>query len=109
MTLLPSFEGRRLHRVSDTRLLRRLPWRRDKRDAILEALGAPARPPAVDIRKLREREGLSRPDFAAIYGIGEQSLKRWEAGATPPAAARALLAVIEAHPHLVRRALGLRW
>ncbi len=35
-----------------------------------------------EIRDLRKRRGLSRPAFAAVTGLGEATIKRWETGAT---------------------------
>lgn len=102
-------DGWRVYRLTDPRLLRRLPWRREDRDRILAALGAPASVPAVDVRKLREREGLCRRDFCALYGLNPDSVKRWEAGGKPSGCAAVLLALIAAEPAAVRRALGLRW
>lgn len=100
---------RRLYQRRDNRLLRRLPWRAEDRAPVLEHLGT-ATIPDVDLRALREREGLSRPDFAALYGLPVSCVEKWETGAAQPnRAARVLLAVIRDHPHLVRRTLGLRW
>jgi DNA-binding transcriptional regulator YiaG len=101
--------GRRLYRVKDHRLLRRLPWKSEDRAPILEALGSAQVPDAIDVRALREREGLSRPDFASIYGLSLDSVRSWERGVTPSKATRAYLATIAANPQTVRRALGVNW
>lgn len=101
--------GRRMHRKSDPRLLRRLPWALSERAPLLDALGAAKVPEAVDVVALRAREGLSQADFARLYGVPLDTLKAWEAGARPSQPARAFLAVLAVAPHVVRRALGVRW
>jgi DNA-binding transcriptional regulator YiaG len=108
--LLPNglANGRRVHRTSDRRLLRRLPWRAEDREPVLAALGAPCIPD-VDVRALRAREGLSQADFARIYGLRLETVRSWEKGARPSQTARAYLALIAGAPHVVRRTLGLRW
>lgn len=35
----------------------------------------------AEIRRIRERHGMSRTDFAVITGFGEATLNRWERGA----------------------------
>jgi DNA-binding transcriptional regulator YiaG len=101
--------GRRLYRIKDNRLLRRLPWKSEDRAPILEALGAATVPDHVDVRALRGREGLSRQDFARIYGLSLDSVRSWERGVRPSKATRAYLATIAANPQTVRRALGVNW
>lgn len=62
---------------------------------------------AVDIKALREREGLSQEQFAQTYGFNLTSLKRWEEGARQPSGpARSLLQVIDQEPAAVKRALA---
>jgi DNA-binding transcriptional regulator YiaG len=97
----------RMHRKSDPRLLRRLPWALSERAPVLDALGAAAVPEMVDVAALRAREGLSQADFARLYGVPLDTLKAWEAGVRPSRPARAFLAVLAAAPHVVRRALGV--
>jgi DNA-binding transcriptional regulator YiaG len=101
--------ARRIHRLKDHRLLRRLPWRAEDRQPILEALGSAQVPDEFDVRALRQREGLSRDDFAAIYGLSARAVQSWEQGQTPSKAARAYLAIIKASPQTVRRGLGVTW
>ena len=103
---------RRLYRQNDNRLLRRFPWRAEERAPILQVLGAAVVPDDIDVVALRHREGLSQRDFATIYGLPFDSLRSWErtgkpGGAKPTQAARAYLLMIQRHPHLVRRALGV--
>jgi DNA-binding transcriptional regulator YiaG len=111
--LNPSYQGheggRRLYRLKDRRLLRRLPWRAEDRKPVLDVLGAAQVPDVIDVWALREREGLSRDDFARLYGLSSDSVRSWERGTVPSHATRAYLAVIEASPHIVRRALGVNW
>jgi DNA-binding XRE family transcriptional regulator len=101
--------GRRLYRIKDQRLLRRLPWKSADRAPILDALGSANVPASFDVRALRQREGLSRQDFASIYGLSLDSVRSWERGVVPSKATRAYLACIWASPHIVRRALGVRF
>jgi hypothetical protein len=101
--------ARRLYRLKDHRLLRRLPWRAEDRQPILDALGEANVPEAVDVRALRQREGLSQRDFACLYGLPFASVRSWEKGVTPSQSTRAYLRVIEAAPHIVRRSLGVAY
>jgi DNA-binding transcriptional regulator YiaG len=100
--------GRRVVRLRDHRLLRRLPWRTTEREPVLEALGAAVVPAKVDIRALRVREGLSQRDFSRLYGLPYDSVRAWEGGTVPSQATRAFLTLIKEHPDIVRRALGVR-
>jgi putative transcriptional regulator len=66
-------------------------------------------PPAVDVRQVREKTGLSQSDFANRYGFNRRSLQDWEQGRrTPDSAARAYLLVIAANPRAVDDALFRR-
>jgi DNA-binding transcriptional regulator YiaG len=98
---------RRIYRVKDHRLLRRLPWKSEDRAPIRAALGSAIVPETIDIKALRGREGLSREDFADFYGLSVDSVRSWERGVLPSKASRAYLSVIQASPHTVRRALGV--
>jgi DNA-binding transcriptional regulator YiaG len=100
---------RRIHRLNDARLLRRLPWKAEDRQPILEALGSAQVPDEIDVRALRQREGLSQRDFARIYGLPYPSVRSWECGVTPSQSTRAYLRTIEVSPHIVRRSLGLAY
>jgi DNA-binding XRE family transcriptional regulator len=109
-TLCGGHDGlRRIYRLKDNRLLRRFPWKAEDRAPILEALGVAVVPEQINVRELRGREGLSQRDFARIYGLPFDSLRSWERGAKPTQSARAFLRLIEAHPHIVRRALGVKF
>ena len=99
--------SRRIYRVKDHRLLRRLPLKSEDRAPIRAALGSANVPETIDIKALRGREGLSREDFADFYGLSVDSVRSWERGTVPSKATRAYLAIIAASPHTVRRALGV--
>ena len=58
------------------------------------------------IRMLRNRLGLSQPEFAERYGIPVANVRQYEIGRTmPPPAVRSYLAVIEAEPEMAAKAL----
>lgn len=38
----------------------------------------------IDIKSLRDRFGLSQPELAKRLGVGERSVRRWEAGLVDP-------------------------
>ena len=63
-------------------------------------------PPAVDVRKVREKIGLSQAEFANHFGFNRRSLQDWEQGRRmPDSAARAYLLVIASNPRAVSKAL----
>jgi putative transcriptional regulator len=63
-------------------------------------------PPAVDVRKVRAKTGLSQAEFANRYGFNRRSLQDWEQGRRmPDSAARAYLLVIAHNPAAVDEAL----
>lgn len=95
-----------IYRVNDHSLLRRQPWKAENRTPILEALGSAQVPDLIDVKALREHEGLSREDFASIYGRSVDGVRSWEHGTVPSRATRAYLAIIAHAPHIVRRGLG---
>ncbi len=62
--------------------------------------------PAIDVRAMRRRLGLSQTEFAAKFGFQPATLRNWEQGRTcPEGPARVLLAVIARHPDAVEDAL----
>jgi putative transcriptional regulator len=64
------------------------------------------RAPAIDVRSLRRRLGLSQSRFAARFGFTPATVRNWEQGRTQPdGPARVLLAVIAHHPEAVDDAL----
>lgn len=98
--------GLRLYRVNDHRLLRRLPWKAENRAPILEARGSAQVPDVIDVKALRDLEGLSREDFTSIYGLSPDNVRSWERGTIPSRVTRTYLATIAHAPHIVRRGLG---
>jgi putative transcriptional regulator len=55
-----------------------------------------------DIRRLREKHGLSQTRFAALMGISVGTLRNWEQGRRKPeGSARVLLHVVARHPEAV--------
>lgn len=63
--------------------------------------------PAVDVRAIRHRTGLTQDQFSAKYGFAVASVRNWEQGRRrPERAARLLLKVIEKHPEVVEDALA---
>lgn len=62
--------------------------------------------PAVDVRELRLRMGLSQSQFALRFGLPPGTLRNWEQGrSVPDAPTRVLLAVIAKHPNAVEDCL----
>lgn len=62
--------------------------------------------PVIDVKKTRQRLGLSQSAFAAKFGFQAATLRNWEQGRTyPDGPARVLLAVIAKHPEAVEDAL----
>jgi len=67
------------------------------------------RVPAVDVRDVRRKLGLSQTEFAAKYGFQPATLRNWEQGRTrPDGPARVLLAVLAKHPEAVEDSLRTR-
>jgi putative transcriptional regulator len=64
------------------------------------------RPPAIDVRILRQKLGLSQSRFASRFGFKPATVRNWEQGRTKPdGPSRVLLAVIAHHPDAVEDAL----
>jgi putative transcriptional regulator len=62
--------------------------------------------PAVNVRAIRRRTGLTQDQFSAKYGFAVASVRNWEQGRRQPErSARLLLRVIEKHPEAVEDAL----
>ena len=62
--------------------------------------------PAVDVRAIRKRTGLTQQKFSSKYGFAVASLRNWEQGRRQPErSARLLLKVIDRHPAAVEEAL----
>jgi DNA-binding transcriptional regulator YiaG len=84
----------------------------DTSDAIaakLSELGVSARVirmPDVDIKRVREAQNLSQPEFATLYGLEVDTLRNWEQGRNAPDRATVvLMKVIETDPDAVLRVL----
>ncbi len=66
-------------------------------------------PADVDVRRIRNRFGLSQAEFAGRFGIPAATLRDWEQGRRKPeGAARALLLVIKHAPEVVEQALSAK-
>jgi DNA-binding transcriptional regulator YiaG len=65
-------------------------------------------PVTVDVRKLRERLGLTQEQFSLRFGLELDAVRNWEYGRREPdAAARSYLAVIDKDPEAVQEALAI--
>lgn len=63
-------------------------------------------PGPVNVRKVRQKLGMSQGEFAAQFGINPATLRNWEQGRRQPEGpARMLLNIIEREPEAVHRAL----
>ena len=62
--------------------------------------------PEVDVRAIREGQGLTREEFAERYGLQARAIQEWEQGRRKPEpAVRAYMLVIKNQPGAVRKAL----
>jgi putative transcriptional regulator len=62
--------------------------------------------PEVDVRAIREGQGLTREQFAERYGLQVRAIQEWEQGRRKPEpAVRAYMLVIKNQPAAVRKAL----
>lgn len=58
--------------------------------------------PEPNVRKIREKYGLSQLKFAALMGISVATVRNWEQGRRKPqGAARVLLHVASRHPEAI--------
>jgi DNA-binding transcriptional regulator YiaG len=63
---------------------------------------------AVDVKRLRERLGLTQEQFALRYGLDVDAVRNWEHGRrAPDRAAKSYLMVIEREPERVQEALAV--
>lgn len=70
----------------------------DEADARMDA--------AREVRRMRERAGLSEVSFAARIGVSPSTIRAWEAGRRlPRGPAKALLRIIDRAPRTALRAL----
>ncbi len=81
---------------------------RDDPDAApIPVHNTPGLTPVVNVKKLRERLGLTQEVFAAAYRIPVGTLRDWEQGRKmPDAPARAYLTIIARDPAAVAKLLG---
>lgn len=64
------------------------------------------RVPAVDVRAVRRKLGMSQDRFARSFGVSAATVRNWEQGRRrPEGPARVLLAIIDREPNAVRRML----
>jgi putative transcriptional regulator len=64
-------------------------------------------PHPLDVRAIRNRQGLTQKAFAEKYGFPLSTLRNWEQGhRAPTGASRVLLLVIEKQPQAVEAALA---
>ena len=65
-------------------------------------------PVTVDVRKLRERLGLTQEQFSLRFGLELDAVRNWEYGRREPdRAAKSYLTVIEKDPEAVQEALSI--
>lgn len=63
----------------------------------------------VDVRKIRDRLGLSQLKFALRFGFNLSTLRQWEQGRRKPdEAARVLLEVVSYAPEIVEKARAIK-
>jgi DNA-binding transcriptional regulator YiaG len=59
-------------------------------------------PPQSDVRRVRERLGLSQAEFALRFGLELATVQNWEQGRyRPDPAAQLALKIIDSHPDVV--------
>ena len=64
-------------------------------------------PARVNVKRIRNRLGLSQESFAQTYGFAVSAVRDWEQGRRQPErSARILLRVVEKEPDAVTRALS---
>lgn len=63
-------------------------------------------PQHIDVKALRERDGMSQEEFALWYGLDAGTIRNWEQGRSEPdSASRAMLWMISVNPTAVQAAL----
>jgi putative transcriptional regulator len=64
-------------------------------------------PAKVNVKRIRQRLGLSQEAFAQTYGFALSAVRDWEQGRRhPERSARILLKIVEKEPEAVTRALA---
>jgi putative transcriptional regulator len=60
----------------------------------------------VNVRSVRDKTGLSQPQFASLLGVSAATLRNWEQGRRQPTGpARALLRIVKANPRFALETL----
>lgn len=63
--------------------------------------------PAVEVRRIRKRVGLTQDAFAGVLGVSVSGLRKWEQKQRrPQGAALTLLQIMDREPEAVARALS---
>ena len=63
--------------------------------------------PDPEVKKIRERLGVSQEKFALLVGVSKRTVENWEQGRRQPTgAARSLLKIVDADPQHALRALS---
>ncbi|MCO4054020.1 MAG: helix-turn-helix domain-containing protein [Bosea sp.] len=65
-------------------------------------------PTSIDVRRVRDKLGMTQRQFAARFGLKLDTLRNWEQDKRcPDATARVLLTLIDRDPEMVKRALAI--
>lgn len=64
------------------------------------------KPSEIDVKKLRQKVGMTQAEFAAVFGISLGTLRHWERGdRTPRGPALVLLNLVSKDPQTILRVL----
>lgn len=64
-------------------------------------------PDEIDVKRIREKLGMSQRRFAEAYGFNIRTLQEWEQGrSVPSGASRNFLVVLDREPEAVERAFS---
>ncbi len=80
----------------------------EQMDAIVQGKAKASRIITVDpeVKKIREKTGLSQSHFATLIGVSKRTLENWEQGRRHPTGpAKALLRIVDADPQGALNAL----
>ena len=63
-------------------------------------------PDDIDVKQIREAQGMSQTEFAAYFGFSVRTLQEWEQGRSKPrGVARNFLLLLQREPEMVHRVL----